>query len=152
MLGLIFNIWPESFNYYILLCVFIFGISVISYFDGLVPSHMDSWSHTRFILYIYISLVTKLRASALYRITFQVQNLMSVFLGHGRFKEAFCDVSDQICFYSLRLLTSRQTSKLEDHSWSTVHDSLFNISAANPPTRNPRGRSMPWGQKPTLVR
>ena len=34
-------------------------------------------------------------------------------------------------FYSVRFLASRQTPKLEDHSWSAVHDSLFNIFAAN---------------------
>ena len=35
-------------------------------------------------------------------------------------------------FYSVRLLTSRQTPKLEeDHSWSAVHDYLFNIFTAN---------------------
>ena len=34
-------------------------------------------------------------------------------------------------FYSVRLLASRQTPQLEDHSWSAVHDCLFNIFAAN---------------------
>ena len=45
--------------------------------------------------------------------------------------EALCDVSEHPCFYSVRLLASRQTLKLEDHSWSAVHDCLFNIFAAN---------------------
>ena len=36
--------------------------------------------------------------------------------------EALCDVSEHPCFYSVRLLASRQTHKLEDHSWSAVHD------------------------------
>jgi hypothetical protein len=34
-------------------------------------------------------------------------------------------------FYSVRLLASHQTLKLEDHSWLAVHDCLFNIMAAN---------------------
>ena len=34
-------------------------------------------------------------------------------------------------FYSVRLLDSRLTPKLEDHSWSAVHDCLLNIFAAN---------------------
>ena len=33
-------------------------------------------------------------------------------------------------FYCVRLLASRQTPKLEDHSWSTIHDYLFNIFSA----------------------
>ena len=41
--------------------------------------------------------------------------------------EALCDVSEHPCFYSVRLLASRQTPKLEDHSWSAVHECLFNI-------------------------
>ena len=44
---------------------------------------------------------------------------------------ALCDVSEHPCFYSVRLLASRQTPNLEDHSWSAVHDCLFNIFAAN---------------------
>ena len=34
-------------------------------------------------------------------------------------------------FYSVRLLASHQTPKLEDHSWSAVHDCSFNIFTAN---------------------
>ena len=34
-------------------------------------------------------------------------------------------------FHSVRLLASHLTPKLEDHSWSAVHDCLFNIFAAN---------------------
>ena len=49
---------------------------------------------------------------------------------HSSF-EALCEISEHTCFYSVRLLTSRQTPKLEDHSWSAVHDYLFNIFAAN---------------------
>ena len=45
--------------------------------------------------------------------------------------EALCDVSEHPCFYSVRLLASRQTPKLEDHSYSAVHDCFFNILAAN---------------------
>ena len=45
--------------------------------------------------------------------------------------EALCDVSEDPCFYYVRLLASRQTPKLEDHPWSAVHDCLFNIFAAN---------------------
>ena len=33
-------------------------------------------------------------------------------------------------FYSVRLLSSSQSPQLEDHSWSTDHDCLFNIFAA----------------------
>ena len=58
-------------------------------------------------------------------------------------------------FYSVRLLASCQTPKLEHHSWSAVHDCLFNIFAANfhiwRPIPHPqaRGRAMPWWQEPT---
>ena len=45
--------------------------------------------------------------------------------------EALCDVSQHPCFYSVRLLASRQTPNLEDHFWSAVHDCLFNIFEAN---------------------
>ena len=31
---------------------------------------------------------------------------------------ALCDVSEHPCFYSVRLLASRQTPKLEDHYWT----------------------------------
>ena len=36
--------------------------------------------------------------------------------------DVLCDISEHPCFYSVRLLASRQTPKLEDHSWSAVHD------------------------------
>ena len=45
--------------------------------------------------------------------------------------EVLCEVSEQICFYSVRLLALRRTPKLEDHCWSAVQDCLFNISAVN---------------------
>jgi hypothetical protein len=45
--------------------------------------------------------------------------------------EALCGVSEQKCFYCVRLLASCQTPKLEDHSWSAVHNYLFNTFAAN---------------------
>ena len=45
--------------------------------------------------------------------------------------DALCDVSEHTCFYSVRLLATRHTPKPEDHSWSAVHDCLFNIFAAN---------------------
>ena len=45
--------------------------------------------------------------------------------------EALCDVSEHPCFHSMRLLDSRQTPQLEDHSWSAIHDCLFSIFAAN---------------------
>ena len=45
--------------------------------------------------------------------------------GTRRFNAAFTRALP--CFYSVRLLASRQTPKLEDHSWSAVHDCLFNI-------------------------
>ena len=34
-------------------------------------------------------------------------------------------------FYNMRLLASRQTPKMKDHSWSALHDGLFNIFPAN---------------------
>ena len=58
-------------------------------------------------------------------------------------------------FYSVRLLASCQSPKMEDHSWSAVHDCLFNIFAANLHIWRPtlpsvkRGRVMPWWQEPT---
>ena len=70
--------------------------------------------------------------------------------GLSNSSEALCDVSEHPWFYSMWLLASRQTPKLEDHSWSAVHDCLFTIFAANPyiwrPTPHPesRGRAMPW--------
>ena len=45
--------------------------------------------------------------------------------------EALCDVSEQIYFYSVRLLASRQSLKLDGHSWSAIHNSLFNIFVVN---------------------
>ena len=36
--------------------------------------------------------------------------------------EALYDVSEQLYFHRVRLLVSRQTPKLEDLSWSAVHD------------------------------
>ena len=38
---------------------------------------------------------------------------------------------DKEDFYSVRLLASRQTPKLDGHSCSAVHECLFNIFAAN---------------------
>ena len=38
---------------------------------------------------------------------------------------------DEDDFYSVMLLASRQTPKLENYSWSSVHDCLFNIFTAN---------------------
>ena len=45
--------------------------------------------------------------------------------------EALCDVSEHPCFYSVRLLASRQTAKLVDHSWPAVHSCIINIFAAD---------------------
>ena len=53
-------------------------------------------------------------------------------------------------FYSVWVLASCQTPKLEDQSWLTAHDCLFNIFAANSisggllPHPQPRGRARPW--------
>ena len=76
--------------------------------------------------------------------------------------EALCDVSEHPCFYSVRLLASSQTPKLEDHSWSAIHDWLFNIIAANLhlgayfSIRNPGdapcpGDKTPWMSAGTLL-
>ena len=52
-------------------------------------------------------------------------------------------------FYTVRLLASRQTPKLEDHSWSAVHDCLFRkedgrkafkILTGKPTRKRPFGR------------
>ena len=62
--------------------------------------------------------------------------------------EALCEVSDG--FYSVRLLASCQTPKLEDQSWSAVHGFLFKIIAAilyirrPTPPFEPRGCAMQW--------
>ena len=65
--------------------------------------------------------------------------------------EALCDVSEHPCFYSVRLLASRQTSKPEDHSWSAVHDSLFNIFAANLHIWRPTHPSATQGTRHAVV-
>ena len=54
-------------------------------------------------------------------------------------------------FYSVRLLASRQTSKLEDHSWSAVHDCLFNILAANLHIWRPTPPSATQGTRHAVV-
>ena len=54
-------------------------------------------------------------------------------------------------FYSVRLLASRQTPKLEDHSWSAVHDCLFNIFAANLHIWKPTPPSATQGTRYTVV-
>ena len=51
-------------------------------------------------------------------------------------------------FYSVRLLTSRQTPKLEDRSRSAVHDCLFNIFAANLHIWRPTSPSATRGDAP----
>ena len=54
-------------------------------------------------------------------------------------------------FYSVRLLASCQTPKLEDHSWSAVHDCLFNIFAANLHIRRPTPPSATEGMRHAVV-
>ena len=54
-------------------------------------------------------------------------------------------------FYSVRLLVSRQTLKLEDHSWSAVHDCLFNIFAATFHIWRPTPPSATQGTRHSLV-
>ena len=49
-------------------------------------------------------------------------------------------------FYSVRLLAWRQIPKLEDDSWSAVHDFLFNIFAANLHIWRPTSPSTTQGQ------
>ena len=65
--------------------------------------------------------------------------------------EALCDISEHPCFYSVRLLASRQTPKLEDHSWSAVHDCLFNIFAANLHIWRPTPPSATQGTRHAVV-
>ena len=54
-------------------------------------------------------------------------------------------------FYSVSLLASRQTLKLEDHSWSAVHDCLFNIFAANLHIWRPTPPSATQGTRHAVV-
>ena len=65
--------------------------------------------------------------------------------------EALYDVSEHPCFYSVRLLASRQTPKLEDHSWSAVHDCLFNIFTANLHIWRPTPLSATQGTRHVVV-
>ena len=65
--------------------------------------------------------------------------------------EAQGDASEQITFYSVMMLASRQTPKLEDHSWSTFHDCLFNIFAANLHIRRPTPHPQPEGTRHAVV-
>ena len=57
--------------------------------------------------------------------------------GSQRFNAAFTRVLEVLCeflnkdSFTVRLLASCQTPKMEDHSWSSVHDGLFNIFTAN---------------------
>jgi hypothetical protein len=53
-------------------------------------------------------------------------------------------------FYSVRLLASLQTPKLEDHSWSAVHD-LFNVFAANLHIWRPSPPSATQGTRHAVV-
>ena len=54
-------------------------------------------------------------------------------------------------FYSVRLLASRQTPRLEDHSWSAFHDCLLNIFAANLHIWSPTPPSTTQGTRHDLV-
>jgi hypothetical protein len=70
-------------------------------------------------------------------LTFQVPNLMSLFRCSGRTKHSF-QLREFVCeyfvtkirFHGEELLAPHPTPKLEDHPLSSVHDCLFNISAA----------------------
>ena len=72
-------------------------------------------------------------------------------LGLSNSSEALCDVSEHPCFYSERLLASRQTTKLEDHSWSAVHECLFNIFATNIHIWRPTPPSATQGTRHSVV-
>ena len=65
--------------------------------------------------------------------------------------EVLCDVSEHPSFYSVRLLASRQTPKLEDHCWSAVHDCLLNIFAANLHIWRPTPPSATQGTRHAMV-
>ena len=54
-------------------------------------------------------------------------------------------------FYNVRLLASRQTPKLEDHSWSAVHDFLFNIFTVNLYICRPTPPSATQGTRHSVV-
>ena len=71
--------------------------------------------------------------------------------GTWRFNAALCDVNERPCFYSVRLLASRQTPKLEDHSWPAVHDCLFNIFAVNLHIWRPTPPSATQGMRHAVV-
>ena len=64
--------------------------------------------------------------------------------------EALCDISEQRWFSQCELIASRQTPKLEDHSWPTVHDCLFNMFAANLHIWRPTPPSATRGDAPCL--
>ena len=108
-------------------------------------SHITSCTPARSILSFSIVLVIRLRAPALYRLlTFQVPNLMTIFLCHGysrlsiKFRgPIWCFWTS--CFYSVRLLASCQTPKLEGHPLLAVHNCLFNISRGLLPHLQPEG-------------
>ena len=65
--------------------------------------------------------------------------------------EALCDVSEPPCFYSVMLIASRQTPKLENHSWSAVQDCLFNIFTTNPHIWRPTPPSATQGTHHAMV-
>ena len=89
-----------------------------------------------FCTFFYLD-ITIIRAPALYRLlTVKVQNQMSISLYHICVKlpiqllSPVTFLKNNTCFYSVRLLASRQTTKLVEYSRSAVHYYLSNIFVA----------------------
>jgi hypothetical protein len=90
--------------------------------------------------------------------TFQVPNLISIFLRLGRLSSesvqvrGFLNIFITSLFVTVRSCNPTPNPKLEDHPLSAVRDCLFNIFAAtlhtwraSPPSAT-WGRAMPWWQ------
>ena len=83
-----------------------------------MPSHLTSHTSARSTLYFSISLVTELRAPALYRFPiFQVNFISSFAMIISNYQCSF----ETLCFYSVRLLDS-----LQNQSWRITPDRLVN--------------------------
>jgi len=101
-----------------------------------VPSqlHLTPCTPSKSNLYLANSLASAVNKPALYRLlTFQVTNLMSLFLCLGRTKLSV-QGRGFVCEYFVRfngeeLLVPRPTPQIEDYPFSTVRDYLFYIFA-----------------------
>jgi hypothetical protein len=127
-------------------------------------SHLTSCSPTKSNLYFDITFATVTSEPALYRfLTFQVTNLVSIFLSLRRLSKGPVRVRGQLWrfvtnfFFTARSYGPTPTPKMEDHFSSAVFDSVFNIFAAtlhiwrpSPPSAT-WGRAMPWWQRTYLT-